>query len=127
MLRSPRLLALAVLLASAAHAQWLNYPAPGTPRTPDGKPNLAAPTPRAADGKPDLSGVWMHQRTPIAELKRLFGDHAGDVNVPGMELETVSKYGINILVDFKPAELPIRPEAEKIYRQRLTGSETRVS
>ncbi len=28
------------------NAQWLNYPAPGIPRTPDGKPNLAAPTPR---------------------------------------------------------------------------------
>src|ERR1700680_4583961 len=27
-------------------AQWLNYPAPGIPRTPDGKPNLAAPTPK---------------------------------------------------------------------------------
>ena len=27
-------------------AQWLNYPTPGIPRTPDGKPNLAAPAPR---------------------------------------------------------------------------------
>ncbi|HTC33197.1 MAG TPA: hypothetical protein VK724_07485 [Bryobacteraceae bacterium] len=116
---------LVAILATIGHAQWLNYPAPGTPRTPDGKPNLAAPAPRAADGKPDLSGVWMHQRTPIAEMKRLFGDHAGDVNVPGMEIETVSKYGVNILVDFKPAESPIRPEAEKIYRQRLAGDEIR--
>jgi hypothetical protein len=39
-------------------AQWLNYPTPGVPRTPDGKPNLSAPAPRTADGKPDLSGVW---------------------------------------------------------------------
>lgn len=39
-------------------AQWLNYPTPGLPRTPDGKPNLSAPAPRTADGKPDLSGVW---------------------------------------------------------------------
>ncbi len=39
-------------------AQWLNYPTPGLPRTPDGKPNLNAPAPRTADGKPDLSGVW---------------------------------------------------------------------
>jgi hypothetical protein len=28
------------LLACAAEAQWLNFPAPGTPRTPDGKPNV---------------------------------------------------------------------------------------
>ena len=37
-----------------ASAQWLNYPAPGTPRTKDGKPNLSAPVPRASNGKPDL-------------------------------------------------------------------------
>jgi hypothetical protein len=41
-----------------ATAQWLTYPTPGTPRTADGKPDLAAPAPRTADGKPDLSGVW---------------------------------------------------------------------
>jgi hypothetical protein len=39
-------------------AQWLDYPTPNVPRTPDGKPNLSAPTPRIADGKPDLSGLW---------------------------------------------------------------------
>jgi len=53
-----RLLFLLTLLSTGAHAQWLNYPAPGTPRTPDGKPNLTAPVPRAAGGKPDLSGTW---------------------------------------------------------------------
>jgi hypothetical protein len=37
--------------------QWLNYPTPGIPRTPDGKPTLSAPTPRTADGRPDLSFV----------------------------------------------------------------------
>src|SRR5215469_199448 len=39
-------------------AQWVHYPTPGIPRTPDGKPNLTAPAPKTADGKPDLSGVW---------------------------------------------------------------------
>jgi hypothetical protein len=48
----------ASLLTTTAAAQWFNYPAPGTPRLPDGKPNLSAPAPRAPDGKPDLSGVW---------------------------------------------------------------------
>jgi hypothetical protein len=41
-----------------APAQWFNYPTPGIPRLPDGKPNLAAPTPRTPDGKPDLSALW---------------------------------------------------------------------
>ena len=48
----------AVLLATGAWAQWLNYPTPGIPRLPDGKPNLSAPAPKTADGKPDLSGLW---------------------------------------------------------------------
>ena len=39
-------------------AQWLNYPTPGIPRLPNGKPNLAAPAPRSVDGNPDLSGLW---------------------------------------------------------------------
>ena len=42
--------------AATAHAQWVNHPAPGIPRTKDGKPNLSAPTPRGANGKPDLRG-----------------------------------------------------------------------
>ena len=54
------LCALIVLLGTSATAvaQWLSLPLPGTPRTPDGKPNLNAPTLRTADGKPDLSGIW---------------------------------------------------------------------
>ncbi len=68
-----RLLVLFTLLAGSAHAQWLNFPTPGIPRTRDGKPNLTAPAPRALDGKPDLSGVWRHEITPPAELRRLFG------------------------------------------------------
>ena len=53
-----RLLVLFALLSAGMHAQWLNFPTPGTPRTRDGKPNLAAPAPRAADQHPDLSGIW---------------------------------------------------------------------
>ena len=54
-----------------------------------------------------------HEQTSVAELKRLFGgglvDEALPLNVPGMELDTVSKYAINILLDFKPGEMPMRP------------------
>src|ERR1035438_9294486 len=53
-----------VLGTLSASAQWLHYPTPGIPRTPDGKPNLAAAVPKTADGKPDLSGLWQRQLAP---------------------------------------------------------------
>ena len=110
----PRLFVLFLLVSTGAQAQWLNFPTPGTPRTRDGKPNLTAPVPRAADGKPDLSGVWMHEQTSVAEMKRIYGaaiDVAEKVDVPGMEIGTQNKYAFNILLDFKPGESPLRPEA----------------
>ena len=113
-----RLIVLFALCSTGAFAQWLNYSAPGTPRTRDGKPNLTAPAPRSLDGKPDLSGVWHVQPTGMKEMKRLFGDRADATDVPGMELDTISKYGVNILQDFKPEEAPIRPEAIQIQRGR---------
>jgi hypothetical protein len=79
-----------VLCAPAAiHAQWLNQPTPGIPRTPDGKPNLSAPAPRTPDGKPDLSGLW-NKISP--------------------------KYSRNIAADLKPGE--VQPWAEALVRQR---------
>ena len=53
-----RTFTLAMAVSTGLGAQWLNYPAPGIPRLPDGKPNLSAPTPRTPDGKPDLYGIW---------------------------------------------------------------------
>jgi len=50
------------MLACPALAQWVNVPQAGTPRTPDGKPDLTAPVPRTPDGKPDLSGIWRRPR-----------------------------------------------------------------
>src|SRR5580704_1185462 len=85
------LLAAAALYCSSAGAQWLNYPAPGIPRTPDGKPNLSAPAPRTPDGKPDLSGVWS-------------GPGGGS-------------YDRNVARDLKPSD--IQPWAEAIYQQRV--------
>jgi hypothetical protein len=77
-------------LSVPVSAQWLNYPTPGLPRTPDGKPNLSAPAPHKPDGKPDLSGIWL---------------------VPGL------KYLINIAADLK--EVPFQPWAAAEYKRRV--------
>src|SRR5262245_29837372 len=80
------------LFSTATYAQWVNFPAPGTPRTRDGKPDLTAPTPRTAEGRPDLSGVWKHEQTTVEEWRRLGGpliDEQRKLDVPGMELERV--------------------------------------
>ncbi len=87
----PSLAWVILIFSAVGAAQWLNYPAAGIPRTPDGKPNLAAPIPRATDGRPDLSGVW---------------------NGPGP-----GSYDRNIARDLKPAD--IQPWAEAVYQQRV--------
>ena len=112
-----RISILLTLACFGAPAQWLNYPTPGSPRTRDGKPNLTAPAPLAANGKPDLSGVWQVQPTPAADLTGLFGDLSVE-NVLGDTSGAYSKYLINILVDFKPSDTPLRPEFADIVRQR---------
>jgi hypothetical protein len=80
---------LSAMLEAPLAAQWLNQPTPGIPRTPDGKPNLAAPTPRTPDGKPDLSGLW-NKISP--------------------------KYSRNIAADLKPED--VQPWARTLVEQR---------
>ena len=91
---------LAAILTVAAvpvAAQWLNYPTPGIPRLPDGKPDLAAPVPRKPDGRPYLSGIWK--------------------GVPRNQ-----NFVRNLGVDLKPGEFPIRPWAEALTAERMTDA-----
>src|SRR6266849_238758 len=90
-MRKQVLPALLVMLGTAAHAQWLNLPTPGIPRTADGKPNLTAPAPRTPDGKPDLSGMWQPQTNP---------------------------YRFNVIQDPKD-EAIFRPAAEALFLKRV--------
>jgi hypothetical protein len=122
-MRYQRLLVLFALLATGARAQWLNYPTPGTPRTKDGKPNLSAKTPRLA-GKPDLSGVWQVEPEAKGEIERMLGKDLTVGLVPGDDIDTFSKYFFNILADFKPQEVPLRPEAIAIMHNRPKNAET---
>jgi hypothetical protein len=119
-----RIVCAAALMAApitCVHAQWVNYPTPGIPRTADGKPNLSAPAPRTFDGKPDLSGIWQVEPTPWTEMKPLVGN-LNDLFAPGDDLMDFSKYAINILADFKRGEEPLRPEADAAMRRPRVGS-----
>ena len=110
------------LFALTAQAQWLNYPPPGTPLTKDGKPNLSAPAPKTRDGKPDLSGTWLHDATTIEDVKRIFGNRFDDDiagSLPGMEIGTQHKYGMDILADFHPPESAMTAEGLARYKKFL--------
>ena len=106
---------LGILLVSwvaSAGAQWLNYPDPTTPYTPDGRPDLSTKAPRTADGKPDLSGVWGVEPAAPGEIERLYGPAVanGPQAVAGDDIRQMNKYFLNLFIDFKPGEEPIRPE-----------------
>jgi hypothetical protein len=79
--------------ATPATAQWPSYPWKNTPRAPDGKIDLKAPPQRTADGKIDLSGFWM----PTDRVKHL----------------------LNLAADLKPGEVPLKPWAERLYKERI--------
>ena len=114
------LLFAALFFPIGAEAQWLNYKEPGVPRLKDGSVNRGAPPPRL-NGKPDLSGVWAHEITPVAEFKRMLGPAYATESqsaLIGMELESVHKYALNILADFKPGESPLSAEGERLMKKR---------
>ena len=112
-----------------AHGQWLHYPAPGTPRTRDGKPDLVAKAPRTATGKPDLSGVWQSEYSPPGEINRIFGDELKTYAVLGDDPTEFPKYFLNILIDFKPEESPLRQEFTALFRSNAQhkGTESPVA
>jgi hypothetical protein len=89
------------LLSPGLQAQWLNYPTPGTPRLPDGTPNLAAPAPRAADGRPDLSGIW-----------------AAECAIYGRDSCFTRSLFFNLAKDLKPDDVQMTPWAAQIQTQR---------
>jgi hypothetical protein len=80
--------------ALPASAQWFKLATPGTPRMPNGRPNLTAPTPRGPDGKPSLNGIWQMN----------------------------GKYLQNIAADMKPGEVPYQSWAEQLFNSRQNGA-----
>jgi hypothetical protein len=85
---------------AALFAQWLDYPTAGVPRTPDRKPDLAAPVPRTADGKPDLSGMygWVTAANCGAmcndtQISREFANIAANRKDPALAFNTSTTLG----------------------------------
>ena len=101
--------AVILVLPVTASAQWLNYPTPGVPRLPDGKPNLNAPTPRTPDGKPDLSGLWDVSTEGARPLEVL-----GEEGLPAQFLDIAA--GLK-------GGLPYTPLAREILNARLANNQ----
>lgn len=96
------------VIQGAVSAQWLDYPTPGVPRTPDGKPNMSAPAPRTADGQPDLSGMWGW------ETRAKCGAHCNDFQL--------SREFINIAASLKGG-LPYQPGVEDLVKKRTAAQD----
>jgi hypothetical protein len=97
MIRLSVVLVLIACGSAVAAAQWLNYPVPGIPRLPDGRPNLSAPAPRAGDGKPILDGIWFVDETPLGE----FGERP-----------------LALRSEINPEDIVLTPEGEALQRRR---------
>src|SRR6266852_4692249 len=101
------------VISAPLSAQWLNYPTPGIPRLPDGKPNLAAPAPRTPDGKPDLAGIW-GLSCPVANA--VVGGFAGQPTVfCATEVAIPPEFG-NIGQALKDG-LPYQPWAAELVKR----------
>jgi len=96
-----------------AVAQGQNYRDPRTPRTKDGRLNLAAPAPRLS-GKPDLSGLWQAERTPESEYVSVLGK---DYSALQIDSDDITKNLVNLFWGLKREEEPLRPEGAAAYKR----------
>src|SRR5580704_7405813 len=106
MMKLLRTILLVFAVSAPLAAQWHDYRDPHTPRTKDGKPNLAAPAPRL-NGRPDLSGLWQGERTPVREFARVLGDGFNAIQI---DLQDVTKEGFDVFWGLKPEQVPVTPE-----------------
>ena len=121
--RLTHLLGAIAVASSAAFAQWIQLPLPGTPRTTDGKPNLSAPAPKTADGKPDLSGIWEYHRSsdPARAAAATAITPPPEPVTLGVPVAPPGGGGLKSLLQ-NGDQILFQPWAEALYKQRLENN-----
>ncbi|HUK35233.1 MAG TPA: hypothetical protein VLV86_15045 [Vicinamibacterales bacterium] len=112
---TPAALALAAVVSALAvgvSAQWPSFMRQNTPRSSEGKPDLAAPPPRLPNGKIDFSGTWESRQPPSGRL--------GGPMVPNLNPATDPPLAnfANIGQNFKEG-LPFTPWAADLRSRRM--------
>jgi hypothetical protein len=100
-------IAVFVLVAVPAGAQWLHYPTKGVPRDGKGAVNMDAPAPKTADGHPDLSGLWEAEKRPCPP--------------GGCFDQMINEQFLDIGFGIKGG-LPLKPWAAELLKQRTADS-----
>jgi hypothetical protein len=99
--------------ATLSYGQWINEPARGVPRTPDGKPNLTAPA-RRMNGKPDFTGIWQTDMAAPGEIEKIIPTIAFSA-VPGDDPRTFSRYLFNVMADYPPNDIKLSQDGQKAW------------
>jgi hypothetical protein len=131
MKRSAAVVVLLLACSSSLLAQWPKFKEPGVPRDAEGRVMMDGRTPRTPDGKPDLAGDWVRaDRDPLPQelagvvtargestrsgvvVEPPVATFPADPNAP--PLATFFDLGTNI-----PGGLPFKPAAAELKKQRM--------
>ena len=105
-------LALSLVAATGAEAQWEKKAHATAARMRSGEFDLQAAAPKTRAGRVDLSGVWLANRDKLPpEI----------VTVEGTD-QQFPRHMINAAADFEPTAFPIQPWAAQLFEKRANGT-----